>query len=245
MHFESCARRTLAGALLASSLILCAAAVSLADDPIVWPFDIRTTGADVHWLSPSAVRPDAELYVMSYQITQVEATVRYLFLEFTQDITDQIPPEDLSGSDYFPGPAPFLLQEGDLAYPLPPDPPSASAHVRMGLNASGNGYVDLTNVYLGTVVLNVPPFGNVRVQIVAIHVVGTETIQAFNLRPGDLNCDGRVNFDDINPFVLALSDPVGYHTAFPNCTILNADINGDGAVTFHDINPFVALLTGQ
>ncbi|MEW6249435.1 MAG: matrixin family metalloprotease [Planctomycetota bacterium] len=62
-------------------------------------------------------------------------------------------------------------------------------------------------------------------------------------RPGDLNCDGAVNFDDINPFVLALSDPAGYATAYPNCNIMNGDCNGDGRVDFDDINPFVALLT--
>ncbi len=60
---------------------------------------------------------------------------------------------------------------------------------------------------------------------------------------GDLNCDGQVNFDDINPFVLALSDPGGYHQQYPNCNILTGDCNGDGRVSFDDINPFVALLT--
>ena len=63
-------------------------------------------------------------------------------------------------------------------------------------------------------------------------------------RTGDMNCDGAVNFDDINPFVLALSDPAGYAAAYPSCNILNGDINGDGLVNFDDINPFVALLTG-
>ena len=62
--------------------------------------------------------------------------------------------------------------------------------------------------------------------------------------PGDLNCDGVVNFDDINPFVLALSDPAGYQIAFPNCNIMNGDCNGDGLVNFDDINAFVAILTG-
>jgi hypothetical protein len=61
---------------------------------------------------------------------------------------------------------------------------------------------------------------------------------------GDLNCDGAANFGDINPFVLALSNPAGYATAFPNCDILAGDINGDGTVGFGDINPFVALLSG-
>ncbi len=62
---------------------------------------------------------------------------------------------------------------------------------------------------------------------------------------GDLNCDGSVSFDDINPFVLALADPSGYATAYPTCTGLNADINADGVVDFADINPFVTLLVGR
>jgi carboxypeptidase A4 len=62
--------------------------------------------------------------------------------------------------------------------------------------------------------------------------------------PGDLNCDGTIGFGDINPFVLALTNPAGYATAYPNCDINLADINGDGTVGFGDINPFVALLTG-
>lgn len=60
---------------------------------------------------------------------------------------------------------------------------------------------------------------------------------------GDVNCDGRVDFGDINPFVLALTDPGGYASAFPYCDRMNADINGDNVVDFGDINPFVDLLT--
>ncbi|MEW6252650.1 MAG: VCBS repeat-containing protein [Planctomycetota bacterium] len=64
-------------------------------------------------------------------------------------------------------------------------------------------------------------------------------------RRGDLNCDGRVNFDDINPFVLILSDPNAWQAAYPSCPPANGDCNGDGRVSFDDINPFVALLTGS
>lgn len=71
-------------------------------------------------------------------------------------------------------------------------------------------------------------------------------IDAFTWQPrGDLNCDGTADFGDINPFVLALSNPAAYAATFPDCEILNADINGDGMVDFGDINPFVALLTGR
>ncbi len=61
---------------------------------------------------------------------------------------------------------------------------------------------------------------------------------------GDLNCDGVMNFADIDPFVLALSDPAAYQAAYPGCDTRNADCNGDGSVDFDDINAFVALLSG-
>ncbi|MBL8879609.1 MAG: choice-of-anchor J domain-containing protein [Phycisphaerales bacterium] len=61
---------------------------------------------------------------------------------------------------------------------------------------------------------------------------------------GDMNCDGEVNNFDIDPFVLALTDPAGYAAAFPSCDILNGDINNDGVLNNFDIDPFVALLTG-
>jgi len=61
---------------------------------------------------------------------------------------------------------------------------------------------------------------------------------------GDLNCDHAVNAFDIDPFVLALTDPVGYEAAYPNCNLGLADINGDGVVNSFDIDAFVELLTG-
>jgi hypothetical protein len=63
-------------------------------------------------------------------------------------------------------------------------------------------------------------------------------------KPGDLNCDGIVDFDDIGPFVLALSDPAGYANAYPDCYLLNGDCNGDGVDNFNDINPFIVILSG-
>jgi hypothetical protein len=61
--------------------------------------------------------------------------------------------------------------------------------------------------------------------------------------PGDLNCDGLVDFGDINPFVFAMSNPAQYQQLYPDCDIMNGDINNDGIVGFGDINPFVRLLT--
>ncbi len=61
---------------------------------------------------------------------------------------------------------------------------------------------------------------------------------------GDMNCNGVVGFDDINPFVTALVEgEAGYNAQYPGCNWYNADINQNGVVGFDDINPFVALLT--
>jgi hypothetical protein len=66
-----------------------------------------------------------------------------------------------------------------------------------------------------------------------------------SMHVGDLNCDGSVNFGDINPFVLYLSNFAAWQAAYMDCDARNGDINGDGTYpSFGDINPFVALLTG-
>ncbi len=54
---------------------------------------------------------------------------------------------------------------------------------------------------------------------------------------GDLDCDGDVDFFDIDPFVAALNPD-----ATPNCPRMNADCDNDGDVDFFDIDPFVARL---
>jgi hypothetical protein len=59
---------------------------------------------------------------------------------------------------------------------------------------------------------------------------------------GDCNCDGAVDYGDIDPFVLALSGEDGYRDGFPNCDWLVADCNEDGAVDYADIDAFVELL---
>jgi len=61
---------------------------------------------------------------------------------------------------------------------------------------------------------------------------------------GDLNCDGRVTFDDIDPFVLAITGADAYAAEFPTCSYLQGDFTGDGQVTLDDIDAFVAALGG-
>ncbi len=61
---------------------------------------------------------------------------------------------------------------------------------------------------------------------------------------GDVNCDGSVDFFDIDGFIEAIIDPAGYEAAYPDCDIMLADCNGDGSVDFFDIDSFIELVTG-
>ena len=59
---------------------------------------------------------------------------------------------------------------------------------------------------------------------------------------GDANCDGQINYADINPFVKGLGSLTAWQTQYPTCPWQNLDINSDGLVNYADINPFVAKL---
>ncbi|MCG3129217.1 MAG: hypothetical protein CHACPFDD_04135 [Phycisphaerae bacterium] len=59
---------------------------------------------------------------------------------------------------------------------------------------------------------------------------------------GDLNCDDRVDFGDVDPLVLLLTDPGAYAADYPNCDPRLADVNGDGSVNAFDVDPFIELL---
>jgi len=73
---------------------------------------------------------------------------------------------------------------------------------------------------------------------------GCSALPDLNLgKLGDLDCDGVVNNFDIDPFVLALTDPAGYARKFPDCDRMLADCNSDGVVDNFDIDPFVKLLS--
>lgn len=59
------------------------------------------------------------------------------------------------------------------------------------------------------------------------------TVKVGGICLGDLNCDGFVDFGDINPYVLAWSNWPAYHQQYPDCPLPNGQIG---------INEFVALL---
>ncbi len=63
---------------------------------------------------------------------------------------------------------------------------------------------------------------------------------------GDANCDGGVNWRDIDFFVAGMSGQAAWESMFlpgtPDCPYGNCDANGDTAVNWRDIDPLVALM---
>ena len=86
----------------------------------------------------------------------------------------------------------------------------------------------------------------VHSQLRQLQVDTINVAEAFPITPirGDLNCDGALDAFDIDPFVVALTDPDAYAAAYPDCDIIFADCNMDGQVDAFDIDSFVALLMG-
>lgn len=67
------------------------------------------------------------------------------------------------------------------------------------------------------------------------------SIAAFDLL-GDMNCDGRIDGPDIQPFLSAKLDPAMYAAAYPCCLASNADIDFSGASDLVDVPLFVDRL---
>lgn len=61
---------------------------------------------------------------------------------------------------------------------------------------------------------------------------------------GDADCNGLVDYFDINAFLMALEGPDAYAAEYPSCDWLQADCNGDGTVDYFDIDAFVEKLGG-
>lgn len=57
--------------------------------------------------------------------------------------------------------------------------------------------------------------------------------------PGDANCDGAIDFFDIDPFLMALFDPGTYASTFCGGSICAVDANCDDSINFFDIDPFI------
>ncbi len=66
---------------------------------------------------------------------------------------------------------------------------------------------------------------------------------AASYLPGDFDGSGVVDTQDINPFILALTNPGQYQTQYGVDPVVY-DTNDDDVINTEDINPFIIILTG-
>ena len=75
------------------------------------------------------------------------------------------------------------------------------------------------------------------------HVTGDDVLLAEYALLGDVNGDDVLDKFDVDLFVAALIDPLGYAEVYPELDRLQrGDINGDGAFDALDVEGFVELL---
>lgn len=82
-----------------------------------------------------------------------------------------------------------------------------------------------------------------------VHVVDTNNMRALRYdapfgRPGDMNCDGIIDINDVPAWVTAALNPSAYAATFPNCDITLADLNGDGRIDGRDVRGLTAAILG-
>jgi hypothetical protein len=70
-------------------------------------------------------------------------------------------------------------------------------------------------------------------------------IEAERTTRGDMNCDGSVDFNDIDPFVVALTGRDNYAEQYPDCVYENGDVDCNGSVDFDDIDAFVDCVINE
>ena len=201
----------------------------------VWPYDLTTSGEDVFWTSQTAVATDAWLYYGTYEITLLEVTVSYQGMSFGPfDVTDQIDPNDQSGEDDYDGPPPFTIYDDHVRYPDEPDPVTFEADVLMYVDADGYGQIEITNVVLGTAVVDLGwPFGEVETQVETVRVAGTLT--ATPLYPGDVDGDHDVDLADLSALLAAYETCAGDANYDPA-----ADFDDSGCVDLADLAQLLA-----
>lgn len=103
------------------------------------------------------------------------------------------------------------------------------------------------HLYVGTFDLESGVFALVwdAGQVPGGNTTGIVTLPEHSSATGDINCDGEADGLDVAPFVLALTNPAGFATALPDCSLLNADLTSDCLVNGDDVQPFVDVLLGS
>ncbi len=116
-----------------------------------------------------------------------------------------------------------------------------------GMNLLTQGYIDAVFGFgddpaFEQVVLDFtdPRQGVMRLDLFA----SAHQVQTRPWVTGDFTGDDLVNTEDINAFVLALTDPAAYAAMYPWVDLMGIDPSGDGLINTEDINAFIAAMLG-
>ena len=197
-----------------------AAVLVSGSNTVTWPIYFETTGGDVLWTSPTTVDASATNYNINASVTTLAVDVSFGFLSVPDiDVSDQLPSLAFGGS--VPGPCPV-----DGGSTTINQPPTIAFDVAVGLDVSGGGYLDLTDVELGTATVTIPFFGEQTVQIDRLKIgLNMAVTPDFTVPcPADLDGDGVVGVNDVLQIlrVYGASGPDG-------------DVNGDGVAGVDDL----------
>ncbi len=141
------------------------------------------------------------------------------------------------------------LFSGSGEWPYYPEQPDIASFLAIGFDDGIRSFFTSNTIYSRNDVLS--PLGVVStlVQFAPAAPNGTSFFDiACSGAPGDANCDGTVDFFDIDPFLLALFDQPTYLAS--GCSggaccagsICAVDVDGSGVVDFFDIDPFLTCL---
>jgi len=129
----------------------------------------------------------------------------------------------------------------ELSLPLAAIGSPETGRIRMSVFINGVGHDFLSNQVIG----GLPEtFGNLA-EPASVDFSQDDGDQFVTMRViGDMDVNGRVDFDDINPFVLGLNNPDQYLSSFGISPVANGDTDRNGIFDFDDIPGFVDLLSG-
>ncbi len=157
----------------------------------------------------------------------------------------------------------FDLRSGDPIIDQPPANTAACAGRAATLAVTASGLGQLAYLWrkdgvalvddgrisgAATAILNIDPVqpadaGTYDAVVLSICGAAYSAVATLTVHDrGDANCDGLVDFFDIDAFLQALFDPTGYAATFCGGSNCAADIDCDGGVDFFDIDPFLACL---
>jgi hypothetical protein len=192
-----------------------------------WEFSENSNGNNVNWTSPTSVDPNSDQFEYQFEITYVAVDIVYLGqIIGPNNVTDQIDPALLFGAGIEDGPAPIVFMDEPLEADADSDGDiDIAANIFMQLNANGFGQFDVTDVFLGDVLVDMGwPFGWQNVEIDRIYMDGYMDITPIsNPCPADTNGDGGIDVADI---LAAIDNWGGSGTG---------DVDGSGIVDVSDL----------